>query len=160
MRFGEPFKNTPISLDFPNYVDLRGWILVPVEIFPPVPCPILVLGVPNSPQLWPPVDSNGSIHDLYQYSKTMTPEGPRISDLRSIDLTCQRGMRIVSRDWNQLNFFRRRNLKKLLNSSIRGIPTTKSPKSSDVHPLQFRRLRGWWRGEIGVDFWKFYHPWH
>jgi len=24
----------------------------------------------------------------------------------------------------------------------------KSPKSSDVHPLQFRRLRGWLRGEI------------
>jgi len=52
--------------------------------------------------------------------------------------------------WIPPNFFRKRNPKKSSNTSKRGIPTTKSPKSSDVHPLQFRRLRGWWRGEINL----------
>jgi len=50
--------------------------------------------------------------------------------------------------WIPPNFFRRRNPKKSLNTSKRGIHTTKSPKSYDVHPLQFRRLRGRLRGEM------------
>jgi len=148
MRFGEPFKNTPISLDFPNYLDLRGWILVLVAIFPPVPCPILVLGVHNSPQLWPPVDSNGSTHDLHWYCKPKTPEGPGTSNLRGQwpDLSKEVESRFP---WlKSTQFLQKEKSQKIIDYLKKGIPITKSPKSSGVHPLQFRRLRGCLRGEI------------
>jgi len=143
MRFGEPFKNTPISLDFPNNLDLRGWILVLVEIFPPVPCPILVLGVPNSPQFWPPVNLNGSTHDLYRYLEPKTPEGPRTGNLRGHWPDLSKEVENCFPWLKSTQFLQKEKSQKIIEYLKRGIPTTKSPKSSDVHPQQIRRLRGW-----------------